>query len=101
MSASIGALQPWLQPYAQAAANYAAMYGGRVSSTYRSYSEQLHLWNNRAHNPFPVAPPGRSHHELGRAFDITAPPEVLAALARWWKSIGGTYYEADPIHFQA
>ena len=50
----------------------AADFGRNVSRTsgLRTHTEQLRLWNNRANNPFPVAPPGTSRHEIGRALDI-------------------------------
>ena len=41
-----------------------------VTSGRRTHAEQLRLWNNRANNPFPVARPGTSRHELGRALDL-------------------------------
>lgn len=92
-------LQSWLSPYADYLVSLAP--GVSVTSTYRSYSEQLQLWLNRSTNPYPVAPPGRSWHEYGRAFDLSGPPEVLAQLGAIWKSWGGDWFESDPIHFQA
>lgn len=41
-----------------------------ITSGLRTRAEQLRLWNNRANNPFPVARPGTSRHETGRALDI-------------------------------
>ena len=41
-----------------------------ITSGLRTHTEQLRLWNNRANNPFPVARPGTSHHEIGRALDV-------------------------------
>jgi N-acetylmuramoyl-L-alanine amidase len=41
-----------------------------ITSGRRTHAEQLRLWNNRTNNPFPVAPPGTSRHEIGRALDI-------------------------------
>lgn len=101
MSASLSGLQPWLQPYAAQLLRYGAPYGVTVASTYRSYSDQLRLWNNRANNPYPVAPPGNSYHQYGRAIDLNGPAPVLQALGQWWKSIGGQWFPSDPIHFQA
>lgn len=99
MTSSLSGLQPWLSPYA---AWLLQLYPpALVTSTYRSYSEQLRLWLNRSSNPYPVAPPGRSYHQLGRAFDLSAPPEILAQLGQVWVQIGGTWSPADPIHFQA
>ena len=42
-----------------------------VTSGHRSYAEQKRLWDNRHSNPFPVAQPGSSRHESGRAVDVT------------------------------
>lgn len=93
-------LQPWLAPYAEALVQF----GGRsvrVTSVYRSYSDQLRLYLNRARNPYPVAPPGRSYHQYGRAFDVVGPSEILHQLGAIWQSWGGTWNPSDEIHFQA
>lgn len=92
-------LAPWLVPYARAMVEYYREC--TVTSVYRSYSEQLELWRNRERSPYPVAPPGRSYHQLRRAWDMTGPPEVLAEAGRIWRSWGGTWSSSDPIHFQA
>lgn len=95
-------LQPWLQPWGeyllQLASTRAAV---RVTSVYRSYSDQLNLWLTRSTNPYPVAPPGQSYHQYGRAFDVNAPPWLLEEMGRVWRSWGGTWSPSDPIHFQA
>lgn len=99
---NLNGLQPFLRPYAAYLLNWAGTQGGaRVTSTYRSYSEQLTLWLNRSRNPFPVAPPGQSYHQYGRAFDVAASPELLARMGAVWRSWGGTWSTSDPIHFQA
>lgn len=92
-------LQPFLRPYAEHLLRHAPQ--ARVTSVYRSYSDQLQLWLNRSRNPYPVAPPGRSYHQYGRAFDVSAPPAVLRELGALWRSWGGTWSESDAIHFQA
>ncbi len=94
-------LQSWLSPYADWLVSRAP--GVQVTSTYRSYSEQLKLWLNRSSNPYPVAPPGRSYHEYGRAFDVVGPPATLDALGALWERMGGTWGGriGDRIHFQA
>lgn len=93
-------LQPWLSPYADYLLQLVP--GLRVTSVYRSYSEQLALWNQRHRNPFPVAPPGRSYHNYGRAFDVAGSGAALSRAGRIWESWGGTWGgERDPIHFQA
>jgi uncharacterized protein YcbK (DUF882 family) len=92
-------LHPQLSPWADALVRLYPL--GRVTSTYRSYTEQLQLWLTRSTNPYPVAPPGRSYHQLGRAFDFSAPTAVLHELGAIWRSWGGTWSPSDPIHFQA
>jgi D-alanyl-D-alanine carboxypeptidase len=42
-----------------------------ITSGLRTYAEQLRLWNARGSNPYPVARPGTSRHETGRAADVT------------------------------
>lgn len=96
-------LQPWLRPYAEYLVAYFPRL--RVTSVYRSPTKQLELWNNRANNPYPVAPPGSSYHEYGRAWDMVGPAEDLEWAGRTWASWGGTwggnFSRSDPIHFQA
>lgn len=98
MASDLGGLQPFLQPYARALVALAP--GTRVTSTYRSYTEQLRLWNNRSNNPYPVAPPGQSLHQYGLAFDLDAPADTLAFLGEVWNYWGGHWSTADPIHFE-
>jgi LAS superfamily LD-carboxypeptidase LdcB len=73
----------------------------QVTSTYRSFSEQLALYQRRFTNRYPVAPPGRSWHQYRRAFDVNARPEILHQLGAVWNSWGGTWHPSDEIHFQA
>jgi LAS superfamily LD-carboxypeptidase LdcB len=42
-----------------------------ITSGLRTYAEQMRLWNARGSNPYPVARPGTSRHESGRAADVT------------------------------
>jgi hypothetical protein len=42
----------------------------RITSGLRTYAEQMRLWNGRGSNPYPVARPGTSRHESGRAADV-------------------------------
>lgn len=92
-------LEPWLRPYAEQLVRLVP--NAQVTSVYRSPTEQLRLWNNRHNNPFPVAPPGSSYHEYRRAWDMVAPDAWLRWAGAVWRSWGGTWYESDPIHFQA
>lgn len=91
---------PWLSPYADQLVALAP-YQLAVTSTYRSYSDQLRLWNTRGSNRYPVAPPGQSYHQYGRAFDLAGDLQLLTQLGAIWKSWGGTWHPSDPIHFQA
>lgn len=77
-----------------------------ITSVYRSYTDQLALYNNRARNPYPVAPPGRSYHGIRRAWDMTGPAADLRAAGELWERMGGTWggrfsTKPDPVHFQA
>ena len=96
-------LQPWLSPWADALVRQFPSL--RVTSTYRSYTEQLSLWNTRSRSPYPIAPPGRSWHGYGRAWDMVGPAADLATAGAVWRSWGGTwgggFGNVDPIHFQA
>lgn len=42
-----------------------------VTSGHRSVEEQQRLWDDRHSNPYPVARPGNSRHQSGRAADVT------------------------------
>lgn len=78
--------------------------GARVSSAFRSRTEQTRLYRRylAGQSRYPVAPPGRSYHEYGRAIDLVAQPEVLRRLGALWRSWGGRWGgERDPIHFEA
>lgn len=76
----------------------------RVSSVRRSRAEQGRLYRRylAGKSRFPAAPPGRSKHELGLAFDVVARPEVLKAAGKIWESWGGRWGGRfnDPIHFE-
>lgn len=92
-------LQPWLRVYADYLMRYYPEL--RVTSVYRSYSQQLALWHARHTNPYPVAPPGQSYHGYGRAWDAVGPSDVLRRAGSTWRSWGGTWTPDDEIHFQA
>lgn len=93
-------LQPWLRPYAAALA--AAFPRLTITSVRRSRTQQIALWYNRHNNPYPVAPPGTSKHELGLAWDMVGPDWLLAQAGHVWESWGGRWggrYK-DSIHFE-
>lgn len=70
-----------------------------IVSGYRSPAQQRALWERRASNPFPVAPPGRSLHERGLAIDV--PRHFIDDLLRISDQVGlcQPLPRTDPIHF--
>jgi len=102
---SLSDLQPWLYPYARELLRRAAPLGAVLTSTRRTREEQAQLYARyiRGERGYPVAPPGRSLHEAGRAFDVAAPPWVLTAMGELWEYWGGRWGGrfGDPIHFEA
>lgn len=98
-------LHPQLVPYAEVLLAWIRQMdpSARVSSVRRSSTEQARLYRRfqAGLSRYPAAPPGRSSHELGLAFDIVARPEVLAAAGQVWESWGGRWGGRfqDPIHF--
>lgn len=99
-------LHPALVPYA--AALFTAMLASdrttKVTSVRRSRAEQSRLYRRylAGQSRFPAAPPGRSKHELGLAFDIIASDSILKQAGAIWESWGGTWGGRfhDPIHFE-
>jgi hypothetical protein len=71
-----------------------------ITSGHRSPAEQAALWARRATNPFPVARPGTSKHELGLAVDV--PSSFVPTLLRVAPLAGlcRPYPLADPVHFE-
>jgi len=96
-------LHPELRPAAEALLQLAQESGVRVyiNSVRRSRAQQAKLYARylRGQNPYPVAPPGTSLHELGLAFDISTYPDVLPQLGAIWRSWGGRWSPADRVHF--
>lgn len=71
-----------------------------VTSGWRSRAEQQRLHDARGSNPYPVARPGMSAHERGRAFDVPrAFAERLAAVAQR-VGLCRPWPGSDPIHFE-
>lgn len=106
MSAFSG-LHPGLIPYAEAlvAAMRRVDPSTRITSVRRSTTEQARLYRRYLAGvaTYPVAPPGRSKHEQGLAFDVAARPATLRAAGAVWESWGGRWGGRfnDPIHFEA
>jgi len=103
-------LQPWVQPYAQYLYDV-ALYNGMspvVTSTYRSDQRQAVLYERwkRGLSDLPAAPPGKSLHNHGLAFDLVADRGAgynsvqQRQLGAFWSSMGGGWFESDPVHFQ-
>lgn len=78
--------------------------GARLTSAFRSSAEQRRLYRRflEGRSKYPVAPPGRSKHEFGRAVDIVANEQTLRRLGAIWEQAGGRWGgDRDPIHFEA
>ena len=71
-----------------------------ITSGYRSTEAQAALYDSRATNPYPVAPPGSSMHERGLAIDVPADfvPTLLGVAPR--AGLCQPYPGDDPIHFE-
>jgi hypothetical protein len=80
----------------------------KITSGKRSTERQAALYANRASNPYPVARPGKSKHELGLAVDLVptgARSSSISAIIgeagereglRW----GGRFSKPDAVHFE-
>jgi len=95
----VNGLQPWLRPYAAwLLGNFPSL---KVTSVFRSLTDQMRLYRNRARNPYPVLPPGYSKHQYGLAWDMTGDRSLLEQAGRMWRRMGGRWGGAtDPIHFE-
>ena len=71
-----------------------------ITSGWRSTATQQRLYDARRANPFPVARPGTSMHERGRAVDV--PRSFVARLAAVAPAVGlcHPWPETDPVHFE-
>jgi hypothetical protein len=71
-----------------------------VVSGYRSRAEQEELWNRRHLNPYPVALPGTSLHEVGLAIDVplSEVPALLGVAAA--AGLCQPLPQGDPVHFE-
>jgi len=95
-------LVPLLQPYAESFYRWCEWSGlqPRVTSVRRSAAQQeaLYAKAQKGDSIFPAAPPGRSLHQLGLAFDmVTANPKYVGAN---WKRLGGFWSPTDWVHFE-
>jgi len=107
LSADLGQLVPELEPYARALVDAAGVAGllPRVTSTRRSSAEQARLYrrSQQGLQKYPVAPPGRSAHEYGEAFDlIVSPFDWIDSVGQLWEQWGGVWGGrfGDEVHFE-
>jgi hypothetical protein len=105
VGANLSTLIPELQPFARDLVRAAGAAGlfPRITSTRRSYAEQTRLYNRylAGQSEFPAAPPGRSAHEYGFAFDmIVSPLSALPDVGDYWKQLGGIWHPSDVVHFE-
>lgn len=72
-----------------------------LTSTLRTRAEQARLYARwLAGRGRRAARPGTSLHELGLAFDVSAPHVALLRLGALWRSVGGGWLLSHPIHFE-
>jgi len=104
-------LEPWLVPYAKYLYSIGKFYDPLlvVTSGFRSSTKQAKLYAKwlSGESKIPAAPPGRSLHGYGLAFDLARigkdpfTDPLLNWLGAVWTSWGGRYGgERDPVHFQ-
>lgn len=74
-----------------------------VTSTRRSLDKQAQLYRDylAGRSKYPAAPPGKSTHGAGLAFDLKLDPPLYQAAGAVWEAIGFTWGGRfkDPIHF--
>lgn len=74
-----------------------------VTSTRRDLNKQAALYAayKAGRSKFPAAPPGRSTHGIGIAFDLRLTPPVYKQAGAAWEAAGFTWGGRfkDPIHF--
>jgi len=102
----LSSLIPDLQPWAAGLYNVALEFRLRpqIISTFRSTEEQGRLYRRylRGDTNTPAAPPGRSLHNFGHAFDLWVPSrEDQRWLGEVWEHWGGRWGGRfnDPLHF--
>ena len=112
--ASLNQLHPQLIPWAKWLLEVGRYYDSRlvVTSGFRSMSNQQRLYDKwlSGESQIPAAPPGKSLHQYGLAFDLARlgidpfQDDLLQWLGEVWVAIGGSYggagTGADPVHFQ-
>lgn len=102
--ASLSGLRPHFRPWAEGLLRVARLYelSPHVTSGFRSVEKQRRLYEKylRGEHPLPVAPPGKSMHNYGLAFDMISDNNPW--LGKVWEFWGGRYGgQRDPVHFSA
>lgn len=103
----LSGLHPGIQPYAEWLIGELRRAGFRatVTSVKRTRAEQARLYAAylAGRNPYPVAPPGKSAHELGLAWDMDVRysdgRDAAPVAGRAWTEIGGRWHPSDRVHF--
>ena len=100
-------LNAGILPYAEHLVRECRRIGLRVviTSVVRDRGEQARLYNEylAGRNPYPVAPPGRSAHEHGLAWDMDVRyrdgRDAASVAGAAWNSWGGRWSARDRVHF--
>jgi hypothetical protein len=71
-----------------------------ITSGWRSFADQERLWRRRGSNPYPVAPPGTSSHERGRAVDVPRPFVSRLRSVAGRVGLCQPFPATDPVHFE-
>jgi D-alanyl-D-alanine carboxypeptidase len=73
-----------------------------ITSGLRTYAEQQRLWDARGSNPYPVAHPGTSRHETGRAADVTIGGRAIQTVipAAELRAAGLAPLAGDAVHVE-
>lgn len=108
--ATLNELDPRLVPWAKWLLGVGRYYDSRlvVTSGFRDIAKQAKLYEAyiRGQSSIPAAPPGRSMHNYGLAFDLARigkdpfQDPLLEWLGQVWLQVGGRYGgPVDPVHF--
>ncbi len=108
--ADLNTLQPALVPWAKWLYAVGKYYDGRlvVTSAFRSPAKQQELYCKwlSGRSPYPAAPPGKSLHNYGLAWDMARlgvdpmNDPLLEYLGKVWNAVGGRPpVSNDPVHF--
>jgi peptidoglycan hydrolase-like protein with peptidoglycan-binding domain len=71
----------------------------QINNSYRSYAEQVVLWDRYGHDPRRVARPGTSNHQSGKAIDFVNTPGAYAWLKANASRFGLHNYPPEAWHY--